>query len=341
MSRHSQLHESAAPRRPPLPGERVKLIRCNSLAQWRDEYMPLMMKADFEPHNGTPFDLSFRLPLGLPGVVECRFSAGTLVRRPEFVKDEPDAFHIMTIEEGHVRASDWRGREFHLRRGEAAFLHLPEPGRHGSSVRCGGVGVIVSRAELEARDVNPNGVLLQRLSAQNEALGLLRVYVRSLRESRFGHAEGGPPAALREVVQRHLYDLAALVVSWRGAVGESSLSAVADVRLRAALDYIAAHSDDPQLTIGRVAQAQGISPRYLQRLLEDTGSSYTDIVNKARLQKAFAALTAADQRGRSITDIAMQAGFTGVSHFNRLFRARFGDTPSGVRSLLIKPRNGS
>jgi AraC-like DNA-binding protein len=36
-----------------------------------------------------------------------------------------------------------------------------------------------------------------------------------------------------------------------------------------------------------------------------------------------------------ICDIALQAGFSDISHFNRLFRARFGDTPSGVRALGV------
>ena len=39
------------------------------------------------------------------------------------------------------------------------------------------------------------------------------------------------------------------------------------------------------------------------------------------------------QRGSNvrISDIALQSGFSDISYFNRLFRSRFGDTPSGVR----------
>jgi transcriptional regulator GlxA family with amidase domain len=33
-----------------------------------------------------------------------------------------------------------------------------------------------------------------------------------------------------------------------------------------------------------------------------------------------------------IVDVALAAGFGDVAHFNRLFRRRFGDTPSGTRT---------
>jgi AraC-like DNA-binding protein len=34
----------------------------------------------------------------------------------------------------------------------------------------------------------------------------------------------------------------------------------------------------------------------------------------------------------AIIDIAFAAGFGDVSHFNRVFRHRFGETPSGIRA---------
>ena len=39
----------------------------------------------------------------------------------------------------------------------------------------------------------------------------------------------------------------------------------------------------------------------------------------------------------AIIDIAFAAGFGDVSHFNRMFRRRFGDTPSDVRAAAMAP----
>jgi len=35
---------------------------------------------------------------------------------------------------------------------------------------------------------------------------------------------------------------------------------------------------------------------------------------------------------KRISDVAQAAGFSDISHFNRLFRSRFGETPKGVRA---------
>jgi AraC-like DNA-binding protein len=96
-------------------------------------------------------------------------------------------------------------------------------------------------------------------------------------------------------------------------------------------DHIALHFSDPELSLAKVAQSLSISPRYLQRLLEASGTSFTAHVTELRLKHAFTLLTARCGKDR-ICDIALQAGFSDISHFNRLFRARFGDTPKGVRA---------
>ena len=312
------------------------MLRCDSLSQWREKYMQYMLKVDFEPFNGTPFNVSFNFPIGLPGVMNCRFSAGTLIRTPELIKGEEDAFQLMSPGIGGAHFEQ-RGRQVHLRRGEAILGHGAEPGRAGSPTDFGGIAVIVPRAEFEIRGVRPDDIVMQRMTLQCEALHLLKSYVRSVEKSDLSSTDVfGAPTAAREIVRQHIYDLATLAVSRLDAVGESDLSAVADARLRTALDYIAVHFDDPRLTVEAVARHQGVSPRYLQRLMKSSGRSYTATVNEMRLQKAFSTLTTADQGRFTILDIAMQAGFSDVSHFNRLFCTRFGDTPSGVRA-----QNGS
>jgi AraC-like DNA-binding protein len=58
-------------------------------------------------------------------------------------------------------------------------------------------------------------------------------------------------------------------------------------------------------------------------------------VNELRLQRAFTLLSEKSERPRRIADIALAAGFSDISQFNRLFRSRFGDTPSGVRTASL------
>jgi transcriptional regulator GlxA family with amidase domain len=55
-----------------------------------------------------------------------------------------------------------------------------------------------------------------------------------------------------------------------------------------------------------------------------------------RLDRAVDLLRDPRHAGKKIVDIAFATGFTDVSHFNRSFRRRFGDTPSGVRTTRRK-----
>lgn len=141
---------------------------------------------------------------------------------------------------------------------------------------------------------------------------------------------------LRQAVVSHIHDLVALALGANRDTRQSGLSAVAAARLATALADINRSFSEPGLTLADVARRQGVSPRYLQRLFEESGMSFTARVNELRLQRAFALLSKEHSRGRPISEIAWQAGFSNISHFNRLFRARFGDTPTGIRSKALE-----
>jgi AraC-like DNA-binding protein len=55
-------------------------------------------------------------------------------------------------------------------------------------------------------------------------------------------------------------------------------------------------------------------------------------VLSCRLEFAHRLLTDPRLVGRPITSIAFDAGFSDLSHFNRLFRGRYNATPTEVRA---------
>jgi transcriptional regulator GlxA family with amidase domain len=133
-------------------------------------------------------------------------------------------------------------------------------------------------------------------------------------------------------VQTHIQDLVALAIGGTEAASPDAMSASAAARLREARKHIADSFDKQDLTVSSLAGRMGVSPRYLQRLFEASGTSFTAYVTELRLQRAMALLTTTPARKQRISDIALEAGFSDISHFNRLFRSRFGDTPRGVRA---------
>jgi len=94
--------------------------------------------------------------------------------------------------------------------------------------------------------------------------------------------------------------------------------------------------EDPDLTPARVAQAEGISERYLQKLFEGTGSSFTHYVRERRLQRSWADLSNPAEAHHSISEIAYRNGFSDSAHFSRAFRHRFGLPPREFRQHEIE-----
>jgi len=102
-------------------------------------------------------------------------------------------------------------------------------------------------------------------------------------------------------------------------------------RLRSLTNYIDEHLGDPDLSLGKIAQSNGISLRYLHQLFRPMDISASEWLRTRRLQRCYDLLTSPEHAGRSITDIAYSTGFSSSSHFSNLFRAQFGLRPSDVR----------
>jgi acetamidase/formamidase/AraC-like DNA-binding protein len=89
--------------------------------------------------------------------------------------------------------------------------------------------------------------------------------------------------------------------------------------------------DDPELTPARVAQAEGISERYLQKLFEGTGDNFTHYLRQRRLHRTRAELANPANASQSVSEIAFRCGFSDAAHFSRAFRERFDLSPREFR----------
>ena len=97
------------------------------------------------------------------------------------------------------------------------------------------------------------------------------------------------------------------------------------------LAYIDEHYMDP-LTLEDTASLMGFSKFHFSRLFkEHTGYTFCDYINYRRIKATEELLPRAEL---SITEIAMQVGFSSISTFNRLFRVYKKCSPSEYRSKL-------
>lgn len=168
------------------------------------------------------------------------------------------------------------------------------------------------------------------IPAATASLPLLAGYVEALRRD--------PPASVKagEVASRHVYDLMSLVLdSFVRGGAERNENSIAAARLKLVRKDILERISDPGLGIEAVAQRQGITPRYIQRLFADEGTTFSDFVRESRLDLAFRLLRQRDRSSATIGAIAHDAGFSEITSFNRAFRRRFDVTPSEVRAALL------
>jgi AraC-like DNA-binding protein len=95
--------------------------------------------------------------------------------------------------------------------------------------------------------------------------------------------------------------------------------------------HVAQRLGDPRLAVDSIAQALGCSRRQLYNAFADEPDGVAGYVLAQRIDVCCADLADPRQAARSITDIALERGFTSLAHFSRVFRAATGLTPSDYR----------
>ena len=142
-----------------------------------------------------------------------------------------------------------------------------------------------------------------------------------------------------ELAAKHLCELVALVLDGKTAV-ERGRSSIRAARLELVKKHIQERLHEPELCVEDVARGQAVSARYIHKLFEMEGVSFSEYVRDSRLDLAYRALIAPPSgRRMNISTIAYDCGFGDISNFNRSFRRRYGMTPSELMASALRRRD--
>jgi len=137
---------------------------------------------------------------------------------------------------------------------------------------------------------------------------------------------------LRRTVVTHVHDLVAVALgATRDATDIARIRGLRAARLRAAKVYIIENSHRRDLSIGTVAAHLGLTPRYLQRLFEEDGRTYSAFLLHQRLARAYRLLTQPRFPQNAVSTVAYDVGFGDLSYFIRCFKRHYGATPGDLR----------
>jgi len=130
------------------------------------------------------------------------------------------------------------------------------------------------------------------------------------------HGEDWPESASQVI-----WDLLTTILQ-NGLADAPAGSRADDLRRKAAM-LIDRYLFDPEFRSSAIPEELGVSPRYLQRVLAQAGTTPSRLLLARRLDAAAARLRQAARPCR-ITDVALECGFSDLSYFSRTFRRRFG-----------------
>jgi len=298
------------------------------IAAWRALIFQSSLDIEIAPDADAPFRATATVR-ELPGLRILSGTSPAATYRRSTARIEADDIALQFGSADHAAASLHR-REAEIERydafllpcGDRATIHLPQDSRF--------ITLRLPRAAIAQRVANLEETYCRRILQDTPALSLLRRYLGLLDDV----TDALAATELQHTTVTHIYDLIAMTL---GATSDAAEAAkgrgLRAVRLKAMKDDAARNLEDPGLSVRTIAAHHKVTPRYVQKLFEESGETFTEFVIAQRLTRANRLLTNPRSTDRTVTSIALEVGFGDLSYFNRTFRKRFGATPSDVRAL--------
>ncbi len=249
-----------------------------------------------------------------PAVV--RRGRSTLAQRPYFKLHVQDVGRSLNLQDGREAVLD-EGDLMLCDPARPYTIRFDDPNRM--------LVLRIPSERLADRMPDPEALCGRRLAGQGMAGALLTSFIRTLWIN-----AGQQGAPMGEALQDAALSLlsAAVQENQGGSSGDLAAGQGTGARIKRFIDD---NLCDPELSVGRVACALGVSPRYVQMVFAGMATTPLAYIRRKRLERAARALRE-DGSACNITELSFGLGFNDLSHFSRAFKAFYGVGPREFRA---------
>lgn len=247
-------------------------------------------------------------------------------RLPKHLTNESQEDYLITVPTRSEVYFSQSGTDVRCNPGGFIFERSNEPYEFSHSDPASLWVLKVSESVLAQRIRSPGRFCSMEFNARNGSGGLFTDMLQHIPTNIKGMNDHA-----RTKVGDLLIELLALSVESDERTMTSGSSAVRFAHLTRIEHYLRTHLSDPLLGPERVADACGISTRYLHELLRDTNQTLGQRIRDQRLNACRNELKDLSNC-KTIATIAYSHGFTDQAQFSRAFKNRYSQTPKDFRN---------
>lgn len=287
------------------------------------------MQCEPESGNVDQFDAQIEATdLGNIKLASIRTTPVVVRRRKQEISRMCDAPYLIKFQLQGEAFWSQRGHGVHLRPGDFVICSTSEP----YSLRFEGPYqmpvLAVPEPVMRRLTPDPDQFLGRRMPRDDAACSLLSSFVAQVVQRM-----SVLPEPMIERVETNILDLLGGVLS-----AHSTKTALAHVpreqQARNIKGFINDNLRNRRLGPAMIAQAFGVSTRYVHKLFANDSLTVNRYIQSIRLDASYQSLSDPKFVSFSITDIAVYWGFYDLPHMTRCFKKAFGVTPRDVRKQI-------
>jgi len=234
-----------------------------------------------------------------------------------------DAFLLSLQLDGEISGHQF-GKEVRSVPGDIALIDATRSWDVSSSGHVSNITLKLPSEKLLALTESPAEFCAQPFSRDDPNTKAVFAIIVALRDA----IEAAPDAEWDDIYEEVLMSTISTLFPKHSGASEASVRE--ESLRRKAIAFIERNLVDPELGSDQLAEELGVSVRTIQRLFNDHGLTPGKYILDRRIVTAGEHLRHGHGPSK-ITDLAYSLGFNDLSHFTRVFRRKFGQSPTEFR----------